>query len=268
MYRGTKRAGIIVLLRPCVTISPKKLFSRENSRRKFTAVKNNNMRKRRRQAAFAQQQAFKRGRIAAQKKGRLAGPGQELKLHDLDVDDAGIAANGTIVEDSVLTIAQGTTESQRVGRKVVVKAIGWRFAIIINEKTSGAATSDIVRVILYLDKQTNGAAATVTAILESDDYQSFNQLANKSRFRTLMDRTYEIHSLAGSGRGSTDTLNYGENMLQDTFFKNVNIPIEYDNSVTTGAITSMRSNNIGVLLLSREGSALFDSKMRIRFSDG
>ncbi len=209
----------------------------------------------------------KRRRRRPATKGRLAGPSAELKFHDLDIDDATIAANGTIAEDSVLTIAQGTTESTRIGRKLTVKSINWRMQIKLLASTATAATSDSIRVILYLDKQTNGAAATVTDILEADDFQSFNNLANKSRFRTLMDRNYDMVAKSGSGRGSTDTLAFGEDVVNDTFFKRCNIPIEYDNSAADGTIGTMRSNNIGVLLLASSGSVQFGSKMRIRFSD-
>ncbi len=186
----------------------------------------------------------------------------ELKFHDLDIDDATIASNGTIVEDSCVVIAQGVTEIQRIGRKCTIRSINWRFNIRLPAGTSSTTTADTVRVLLYLDKQTNGATATVTALLESDDYQSFNNLANKSRFRTLMDRTYDMNTeLSGDGT-TVDSPRFNFN---DTFFKKVNIPIEYDS--TTGAITEQRSNNIGVLILSKNGLCTFDSKMRIRFSD-
>ncbi len=194
--------------------------------------------------------------------------GVELKFHDLDIDDGVVATGGTIAEDSCVTVAQGTTESTRIGRKMVVRAIGWRMLAEVPASNAKESTSDILRVILYVDKQTNGAAATVTDILETADFQSFNQLANKSRFRTLMDRTYSLSVPAGSGRGSTDTTAFGEIKIADTFFKNVEIPIEYDNSATSGAISTVRTNNIGVLTISSSGIASFKSKMRIRFSDG
>ncbi len=195
------------------------------------------------------------------------GPNAELKFHDLDIDDGVIATGGTIAEDSCVVIAQGTTESTRLGRKVTVKSINWRFDVTLPTTATAADTSDVVRIILYLDKQTNGATAAVLDILESANYQSFNNLANKSRFRTLMDRTYNLSSPAGSGRGTTDTLSYGEMVIQDSFFKKCNIVIEYDNSGTDGAITTQRSNNIGVLTISQNGTSAFQSKMRLRYSD-
>ena len=68
--------------------------------------------------------------------------------------------------------------------------------------------------------------------------------------------------VTGNGTAN-DTL--GVN-INDSFYKTCNMPIEYDS--TTGAITEIRSNNIGVLLLSRNGVCTFGSKFRVRFSDG
>jgi hypothetical protein len=199
-------------------------------------------------------------RTAGYYKGGSAG--NELKFHDLDINDAGIAQGGTIAEDSCLTIAQGDGESERIGRKCTVKSVNWRFAITLPSTGTQAATTDVVRVILYLDKQTNGATAGVTDILESDDFQSFNNLANKSRFRTLLDRTYDMN-VEGAGAGASWASS--AKTITDSFYLSCNLPIEYDNSATTGAIATMRSNNIGVLLLSESGLCAFESKMRVRF---
>ncbi len=221
-----------------------------------------------------QRSSSQRFRVSARRKGYgrtsgyygryLPGQAQELKFHDLDIDDATIAANGTIAEDSCVVIAQGVTEKQRIGRKCTIKSINWRFLLTLPVLAGASAQNgDDVRVILYLDKQTNGAAAAVTDILESDDHQSFNNLANKSRFRTLMDRSYTIDSRGGAGDGAAN--DFAARNISDSFYKKCNIPIEYDS--TTGAITEQRSNNIGVLLLSKNGLVAFGSKMRLRFSD-
>ncbi len=194
--------------------------------------------------------------------GRFGGKGQELKFFDLDLNDTTIA-QGVNVTDSINKIAQGITESTRVGRKCTIRSINWRFSVTMPALTGAASTKDTIRVIMYLDKQCNGATAANTDILESADYQSFNNLSNKSRFRTLMDRTYDMNANAGGGDGTTE--DYGSTVTNDTFFKRVNIPIEYD--ATTGAITEIRSNNIGILLCSAQGIAGFASKIRVRFSD-
>ncbi len=203
------------------------------------------------------------GRFSGGRKGST----QELKFLDVDIDDASIASAGTIVKDTVNVIVQGNTESNRIGRKVVIKKIGWRYNIsgAVVSSTS-ASKSETVRLILYLDKQCNGAAATALDILETDDYQSFNQLANTSRFRILMDRTHTLDPKAGAGDGTAnDQAGYG---MTGSFYKNCNIPIEYDNSATTGVLTTIRSNNLGVLILGKEGTILsMLGNMRLRFTD-
>ncbi len=203
--------------------------------------------------------------------GRYNRPGDdkpEFKFHDLDIDDAVIAQNGNIAKDSCNLIAQGVTESQRIGRKCTIKSINWRYSLSLPEQDAGGTpfNGDIIRVILYLDKQTNGATATVTGILESDDYQSFNNLANKGRFRTLMDRTHDVNFMGGMASDNAAVVSQVATEYEYSFFKKCNIPLEFDS--TTGAITELRSNNIGVLLLSKAGAIVaFGSKMRLRYSD-
>lgn len=199
--------------------------------------------------------------------GRYTPAGAEQKFHDLDIDDAAISSAGAILANgSCNLIAQGVTESERIGRKCTITAINWRFEMTLPEADAVATPgpSGQIRVIVFLDKQANGATAVVTDILETADYQSFNNLANTSRFRTLMDRSYSLNrqSLASDGAGVVSEAEYA---VHDTFYKKVKIPIEF--SGATGALTEIRSNNIGVLVIGRTSLPKFESKMRIRFSD-
>ncbi len=191
-------------------------------------------------------------------------PGGELKFHDIAVIDGVIAIAGSIDTPSLVEIPQGTGEIQRIGRKCTIRGINFRFQMNLNLLTDSAVPQgDTVRIIIYLDKQCNGATAVVTDILETASYDSFNNLANKSRFRTLMDRTYSLNVLAATGADATAEW-YGET-INDTFFKKVNIPIEYDS--TTGGITEIRSNNISMLMISQYARTAFDGNFRLRFSD-
>lgn len=200
--------------------------------------------------------------------GRYSGKNAELKFHDIDVDDGSIAQNGTILNaGSINLIAQGTTESTRIGRKCTIKKIGWRYTLTL-ASTASVAGQELVRVILYLDKQANGLTATVSGaggLLVSDNYQSFNNLANTSRFVVLMDRTHDLNPSGGAGNGTAnDTVN---TIRTYRFFKNCNIPLEF--SGVAGALTELRSNNLGVIVLAKNAGATasIDSKFRLRFSD-
>jgi len=195
-------------------------------------------------------------------RGRRAISNGELKFHDVDLDDATISATGTVTA-SINLIPQGVTEITRVGRKCTITSIGWRYHVEL-AAISTVGGSDTARVIMFLDKQANGATAAVTDVLESADFQSFNNLSNSGRFRTIMDQTVTLNRLASAGDG---TANDSAPVRQSgTLFKQCQIPLEF--SAGTGAITEIRSNNIGVLLISDAAVTSFESKIRLRFSDG
>ncbi len=209
--------------------------------------------------------------------GRRAVADAELKFYDLDIDDAAITAGGVIqtptnpgpaaAQASVNGIKQGVGEKERIGRKCVIRSIGWRYRLTLPEVDAVAnpGAGDTVRVIVYLDKQANGAAATVTGILETGDFQSFNNLANKGRFRILMDKVVTLSYLALASDNAAVVSSPGVRRSY-SWFKDCNIRIEFDN--TTGALSEIRSNNVGILLVGETSVAGFESKMRLRFSDG
>ncbi len=200
--------------------------------------------------------------------GRFSGGRVEKKFHDVDLDDAVIAAVGTIT-DSINKIPQGVTEKTRIGRKAVLTAINWRYNITLPEQNAVATPvlSDTVRVIMYLDKQCNGATATIAdGIVETANFQTFNNLANKDRFKILHDKLITINYTTLASHGfAADTFEQGEVQRNGSFYKKCYLPIEFDS--TTGAITEIRSNNLGVLIFSKSGIAGFDSKIRLRFTD-
>ena len=200
--------------------------------------------------------------------GRYTGPRPELKFHDVDADlSAADRSNGVIVNTSSINlIAQGVTESQRVGRKCTIRSIAWRGQLkLTNPAGSGGPISQTTRLMVVLDKQCNGAAPNVDDILETTDWQSFNNLANKNRFRTLYDKTFVLNPLSASGDGTAN--DFGEYDRAFTFFKKCSIPIEFDS--TTGAITEIKSNNLVILAISDTSNTVttMNSKIRLRFSD-
>lgn len=196
--------------------------------------------------------------------GRYNGPGQrELKFHDVTVQDNVVTATAAIT-DSLIKIAQDTTEKTRIGRKVQLKGMSMRYTLSLPAVDAAATEggSDIIRVMVYLDTQCNGSTATTANILESDIFESFNNLANKGRFRVLLDRYHTMNptSMASDGTGLMSTQSFE---IFDSFYKKFDYPIEYDS--TAGAITEIKSNNIGLLLITQAGKIGFDGNFRFRF---
>ncbi len=201
--------------------------------------------------------------------GRYARAGGERKFFDTDLDAVFTTIAATMELANLNIIVQGNTESNRIGRKVILKRVDCKGLITLPSTADPTATSEIVRLLLVCDKQTNGAAFTATDLWETDSYRSFNNLANSSRFQVLKSKTYTFSAPAGSGRGSTDTLAWGEKAIAWKMGVNLNLTIEFDNSATTGAVTTQRSNSLWLVSQSTSGIVVMSlSTSRVRFIEG
>ncbi len=185
----------------------------------------------------------------------------ELKFFDTVVAGTALATTGVITSPSLNIVPQGTTESERVGRKMIIKKLNIRFLLQFNNNTT--QTAEVVRIIVVLDKQTNKTTFAITDVLELASEGSFNNMANKGRFFILFDRYESINKTTNIGT------NINEHTQAFTFFsKDLNIPIEFDNTATTGAVTTQTSNNIAVFALTLNSTEInLGYTARIRFYD-
>lgn len=210
--------------------------------------------------------------------GRYPGAGTmaptELKFHDIDWDEAAADQSAGKISNttSLVLIGQGITESTRIGRKAVIKSIGWRGRLTLSAFAgSTVQLPNVVRMMLVHDTQCNGAAPAVTGsggVLVQANYQAFNELVNKGRYRVLMDKTYSINARAAAGDGAVN--DSGSTMQTFSFYKKCDIPIEYSGTADPAAITEVRTNNIfGIMITSASTANIaLDSKFRFRFLDG
>ncbi len=200
---------------------------------------------------------------------RKPNSGPELKFFDGTMTDAVVASGGVVVLNCMNIIDQGVSEQQRIGRKIVLRSIAFRYFMTLPEQDAASTPppNDVLRILIIQDKQCNGTAATVNGDggpLFTNDTNTFNNLNNKSRFVTLMDRTHMLNyqTLASDGAGLVSSASLQENY---SWFKKLNIPLEF--SGTTGAITELRSNNLFCVIMGTASHAGFDSRFRLRFSD-
>ncbi len=200
--------------------------------------------------------------------GRYNKGGPERKFHDVDLlaTPVGSTISPTIFQ--LALVAAGTGEQQRIGRKSVFRMLMLRFMMNFDNPSADVGSQG-VRVMLVVDKQTNGVAAGISDIIDitgSQDFFAFNNLANKNRFRILMDRLYAFNRTAYTGVSSLGF----RTRIHDFFATKMEIPIEF--SGVTGAITEIRSNNLFMIIFNQNGAAGvavdFVGKCRSRFTDG
>ncbi len=187
----------------------------------------------------------------------------EFKFFNSAINDA-VVANTGAVQNQMFTLAQGDTDTTRDGKKVIVTSLNARFIISLPITDVNAQTADLVRIIIVHDKQANGALPAVLDILFTADIQSFKNLDNTHRFRTLLDKTISIASMSGAYNGTTSK--FGENFKAFQWFRKLNMPIIYND--TAGTIGDIVSNNIVMMYISESGNAGCQAQMQIRYMDG
>ncbi len=188
----------------------------------------------------------------------------DLKFIDATLNDAVVTTTGDVFSQ-LFIIPDGDTQSQKEGLKVTLKSVQIRFQLTIPSTTVVADATDILRVILVKDKQANGALPAVIDILNTATIQAFKNLENTSRFVTLFDKTLAISSMGGFGDGTTNATLPNTKWWQ--FYKKLNYPIFYNNSATTGAVTTINSNNLVLMTISEAGKVGLSLRIRIRYMD-
>ncbi len=210
-------------------------------------------------AALARQAPFRPG-IDRRNVGNLQVAQGEKKFLDTAITGHVLASTGGTIDDSMLHVAQGTAEQERIGRQITLHNISIKGHFNLAENATESA--DFCRFIVFLDTQCNGTPAVTADILESASVHSFRNLAKARRFTILQDLHFPINS-----NNADAASNYGGKFKDHSFYwySRDGLPIEYNN--TTGAIGELESNNVGTLFLNQDGNVAYAGTCRIRYSD-
>lgn len=140
-------------------------------------------------------------------------------------------------------IAEGSDNTQRVGRRITPTHADWKRTI---ENTS---STDTVREILFVDYQADGATPTTTTLLASANplaHYNFDQL---HRFEILSDNLVEI---GGSNWKPLQSDSFSDQVAGNTVYEGTGATVA---SITTGAIylfyISTRASTTSLTLYTR-----------------
>lgn len=179
-------------------------------------------------------------------------------------------ASNAYVNQNFTLIPQGVGPHERVGYKCCWKSILFRMRLVLTQREDQvlaiAGVGNTVRVIVYMDKQTNGAPALASDILEtSSSVRSPMRLENSHRFRVLKDWIVDMPRQTLQ-TGTTSDYSTSEVIKSLQFYKKLNIPQQYDG--VSGAIATVRDYSIGVCIVPISGEQInFHWYSRVRFTD-
>jgi len=91
-------------------------------------------------------------------------------------------------------LAEGTADNNRLGNELTWKSVGYHFQCT---QAVGVSTGGLCRVILFVDRQANGSAPSVTTVLQAADFRSFVNIDYQKRFQILDDTVVSVGANAG-----------------------------------------------------------------------
>jgi len=201
-----------------------------------------------------------------------SGPERKYIDNDLLINISTIAfaanspgSSGAATLGLVNGLGQGTDATQRLGRKVMLKSIQWRWAQTLASSAAGTADAGraggTVRHVLVYDSQSNGAAPTAADVFQLDAPKLMTSplnLSNRERFKVICDKTMHL-----------DTESFDTNYRK--FFKKCNYPMIF-NSGNAGTIADIQTGGIYGFWMSDSqatGAGTISARyyIRIRFED-
>ncbi len=179
-----------------------------------------------------------------------------------EADPPGVGAQTT--PGQLSGVAQGDGESQRDGRKIVLKSLHIRGAVS-NQSFAGSTLQGtaLVRVAIILDTQTNGAQLSAEDVfLSTANVEfSFRNLRFINRFKILKQRLFIVEPKSAAGDGTANDVAAAKTTFN--WFLRLNIPVMYDG--TTANIASVVDNSLHVICFSDSTFNDIKYASRIRF---
>ncbi len=205
------------------------------------------------------------------------GSAKELKYLDTSLSSLTSAPAGWTYQNLNI-VPQGDTATTRVGRRIFIKSLQVRFHFRV---APDIATGDLVdhydvRVIIFVDHQTNGSAAVATDFLDAtlgSAYDQYKRLDNSRRFTFIADKRYVVnatHTYCTDSSTANLRVNASELPARSCdVYKELNLPIDFQAGTTTGLIGTQRMNSICMAVFMGAGpTALIPLGIsRIRYTD-
>lgn len=151
---------------------------------------------------------------------------------------------------------EGSDLDNRIGRKIAVYKIAIRgtLKLVPQKDQPDILTSDAIRLILYIDQQTNGIQAQGEEVMASpfatsveSAFCSFQNLSNLGRFRILRDKIYRASTMtAGTDGTNTQTIGSASVPFKMTYRFKKPIIIRF-NATSGGTIGDIVDNSFHLI---------------------
>lgn len=202
---------------------------------------------------------------------RAAGMRAEKKVVDLNLASYAVENTGTVITLLNGCVA-GSQNFNRIGRKINLKSLQLRGFLNQTDSSTGLT---YVRMIIFYDKQANGAAPTFANVITSQNIAGTTSSAatdmvnldNRDRFEIIRDRVFCLGAI-----DTTATQTYTgspQNIAIDEYVRLGNRETVF-NAGTAGTVGDIQSGSLYVVWISNQANATgatFVGSYRTRFID-
>lgn len=203
------------------------------------------------------------------------GEGVELKFWDTYVSATSVVLSAASAEvdptsdmHCLNAVPLGESQSGRIGRKIWIKSVDIKGICKphLAETASNALPDTMVRIIIYKDKQTNGAQCNTEDVMQDTggvDLLSHRNLQYSDRFTILFDKMVTV------GRGNlmedgTFSASISGKPATFRYLAKMNLPVTF--SGDTADIANIVNNSIHVMAMASEGAgATISYQARVRY---
>lgn len=201
--------------------------------------------------------------------------GLEYKFIDYEKDTSLVTTvAGAEVDDttagSCSSIAQGDGESNRDGRKAVLKSWYVSGAVKLEQKSAQTTSLDARVVTIYgvLDTQTNGAQLNSEDFLKDPstatlDFLAVRNLENSKRFKTIFKERCVLKYPSAQSDGSANTGEFNGDYYLFDVNKKLDVPVTFTG--TTATVASISDNSLHIIAVTSGDSVKLQYISRVRF---
>lgn len=179
----------------------------------------------------------------------------KVEKNFVDLAPASYAANTTGSITLLATIPQGASQSQRIGKKVMMRSCQIRGECVADTTT---ATSMASLIIVY-DKRPTGSLPAITDVLVSANANSMTNDVNSGRFKILRRINYSLNGNNLTAGQQTGTTGY----FIDDFFK-INKRAVYK-AAATGAIGDIEEGAIYGITVGNQAAGTADANFNVGY---
>lgn len=191
--------------------------------------------------------------------------GTELKV--LDVAPTSVNMSTGMSFALLNGIAQGDDYNTRDGRKINMKSIHLIMTLRNRNDVTGAtyAQGDMVRVVLFMDRQANGVDPTAVQLYDTDSLHSQLKLDNRERFTILKEWKLTLNGMANTGASGTLVAGAPKTYFLKKYLR-LNTDVVYQGTGAT--IASIATNSLYIGYQSAVGGlGYLTFSSRIRFTE-